>query len=700
MQLAHESVSQKDPDAPYLSVVVTARNDDHGGNLLRRMQIFVEAWINQAKRHQLPSELILVEWNPLPDRERLLTALRWPTDTAPCKVRVIEVPPEVHARYYHSSTLALYQMIAKNAGIRRARGQFILATNIDIVFSDELMMFLAQRRLEKGHMYRIDRTDVMSDVPVNGTLDQQLAYCQHHVIRLCAREGIYPVTHDGFRQNEVQDITPPESGIHFGSGWFPVERWEPQEPFRWIAGEAEILLANAPQGGGIVVLEVEPGPGFGSATPVLQVLDKSGSLVAEWIVEGRTRLELILPMGTQSFRLRAPGGGLPVVDDPRILNFRFFLCDWAASHTPAPVERSALAVFQEARPTLMRMLAAWRASRGIASLVIKGPGALRRAVDLLRKRGDDIFEAGMEYRVGQGWYGVEQAGAERFRWVSKQACLAVRITEQMRSLALIVEPGPGVGFQPFTLLIRDSSGQLIARAPVSGVTYLDVALPMPSGTLATLVLSAEGGTTRTGSDQRVLSFRVYACGGGVRRARATSTLEPGVARFWMSDTITCRAPEVNWESTLEKWRSQIADMGRPAFLHLSACGDFTLMAREHWDDLRGYAELDLFSMHLDSLLCCAAHHAGVREKVLDQPMRIYHIEHGIGSGWTPEGKGQLYERLAQRRIQCVSYQDVVWSIAQMRRLGAAVIFNLEDWGLSGTALSETSPRTVLYASRV
>jgi hypothetical protein len=39
------------PEAPYLSVVVTARNDDHGGNLLGRMQVFVDAWINQAKRH-------------------------------------------------------------------------------------------------------------------------------------------------------------------------------------------------------------------------------------------------------------------------------------------------------------------------------------------------------------------------------------------------------------------------------------------------------------------------------------------------------------------------------------------------------------------------------------------------------------------------------------------------------------------------
>ena len=63
------TVSIEDSEAPYLSVVATARNDDHGGNLLRRMQIFVDAWINQSKRHQLSSELILVEWNPPQDRE-------------------------------------------------------------------------------------------------------------------------------------------------------------------------------------------------------------------------------------------------------------------------------------------------------------------------------------------------------------------------------------------------------------------------------------------------------------------------------------------------------------------------------------------------------------------------------------------------------------------------------------------------------
>ena len=58
--------------APYLSVVAAARNDDHGGNLLRRLQIFVNALVGQANRHRLPIELVLVEWNPPAESHRSL----------------------------------------------------------------------------------------------------------------------------------------------------------------------------------------------------------------------------------------------------------------------------------------------------------------------------------------------------------------------------------------------------------------------------------------------------------------------------------------------------------------------------------------------------------------------------------------------------------------------------------------------------
>ena len=122
-----------------MSVVATARNDDHGGNPLYRMQLFVNGLIAQCDRHRLPAELVLVEWNPPADRPRLAEVLEWPESEGWCDVRIVEVPHELHMRLEHADRLPLFQMIGKNVGIRRARGRFVLATNIDILFSDDLV---------------------------------------------------------------------------------------------------------------------------------------------------------------------------------------------------------------------------------------------------------------------------------------------------------------------------------------------------------------------------------------------------------------------------------------------------------------------------------------------------------------------------------------------------------------------------------
>ena len=148
------------PPKPYFSVVVTSRNDDHGGDMLGRMNIFTETLVEQLARYRVPSELIFVEWNPPADRPRLRDALSWPADRYPCDVRFVEVPAEVHAKFRHAQALPLFQMIAKNVGIRRARGDFVLATNVDILFSDALVRHIAARRLSQHRMYRMDRHEI------------------------------------------------------------------------------------------------------------------------------------------------------------------------------------------------------------------------------------------------------------------------------------------------------------------------------------------------------------------------------------------------------------------------------------------------------------------------------------------------------------------------------------------------------------
>jgi hypothetical protein len=169
---------------PYLSVVATARNDDHGGNPLYRMQLFIDGLIAQCDRYRLPTELVLVEWNPPPDRPRLAEVIEWPHSEGWCSVRIVEVPGERHGQLAHADRLPLFQMIGKNVGIRRARGEFVLATNIDILFSDQLMRYLAERSLDDEHVYRVDRVDVPAEIDRSWPIEKQLQFCRDNAIRI------------------------------------------------------------------------------------------------------------------------------------------------------------------------------------------------------------------------------------------------------------------------------------------------------------------------------------------------------------------------------------------------------------------------------------------------------------------------------------------------------------------------------------
>jgi GT2 family glycosyltransferase len=174
---------------PYLSVVAASRNDDHGGDPLIRTQIFINTFARQCEQYRLPAELILVDWNPVPGRPGLAGVLQLPEEAAYCQARIITVPAVLHDRFKHADRLPFFQMIAKNAGIRRARGQFILATNIDIIFSDELMRHLSRQKLDPRKMLRVDRYDIQRDLPASFSVAETLDYAWTHPIRVNRRLG-------------------------------------------------------------------------------------------------------------------------------------------------------------------------------------------------------------------------------------------------------------------------------------------------------------------------------------------------------------------------------------------------------------------------------------------------------------------------------------------------------------------------------
>lgn len=144
------------------------------------MQMFVDGLAHQWRDPGPRAELVLVEWNPPPDRPSLAEALSWPR-SAGISWRIVHVPSDLHDRYEGGSGVPLLQMIAKNAAIRRARGRWVLATNVDVLLSNELAAHLRGSSLDALGWYRTDRFDVPA-VPPPGRLDERLAWCERNVV--------------------------------------------------------------------------------------------------------------------------------------------------------------------------------------------------------------------------------------------------------------------------------------------------------------------------------------------------------------------------------------------------------------------------------------------------------------------------------------------------------------------------------------
>lgn len=178
--------------SPYISFVVTSRNDNHGGDLSLRMRVFIKGLIHQCDKHKLPAELLFVEWNPPKDKPLLSEVMPSPPTESFLSIKYVIVPQELHNRYAFSERLPLFQMIAKNVGIRRASAPFVLCTNIDLIFSDELMRFLAKKQLKEGHYYRANRCDIPKNIDENKSTDELLSWAQSSISKQLGKSSFYP----------------------------------------------------------------------------------------------------------------------------------------------------------------------------------------------------------------------------------------------------------------------------------------------------------------------------------------------------------------------------------------------------------------------------------------------------------------------------------------------------------------------------
>ena len=154
------------------------------------MQWFVDGLAWHAERHEVDVELVMVEWNPPEDRAPLSDVLKWPLVGSRLVARVLTVPAQVHRRLVGESTMPMLQMLAKNVGIRRSTADAVLATNIDVLLTDELFA-AASGGIGSGAVWRADRYDVEFPFPPLADVAEALKFCRDHPIRYACRDGLY-----------------------------------------------------------------------------------------------------------------------------------------------------------------------------------------------------------------------------------------------------------------------------------------------------------------------------------------------------------------------------------------------------------------------------------------------------------------------------------------------------------------------------
>jgi hypothetical protein len=677
---------------PYLSVVVTSRNDDHGGDPLKRLQAFVNSFDAQCRRTGLDAEVIIVEWNPPADRARLQTLVKWPVPSF-CTYRFVCVPPELHATLEYSDVLPLFQMIAKNVGIRRARGRFVLVTNIDILFSNELVEYLASRRLEPGLLYRVDRHDIQADVPIDAPLDSLMEYCQTHQLRVHTRWGSYSTDASGHPVRQPDDIVDGVT-VRLGRGWHVLEGDDETGRYRWGSEVAELIVdTEHPAFGSPAVLDIEIESNPYDALSWVEVVVTAGDRrLAQARVAGQARLAVPVDGFSGGERIE-----LRVVDSPPESRRRL----------PAFERRDGLS-YRVASARLRRQASAdrdtheysstgWTNEYHDAGMRVTATPAGLDAEAMPDRRQYYLIEYGPMRAPHAGLYRFNVsatviAGAVSFGVLSGDRNGWIRATVNRRE-------EPERRFEIAVDLKEDQRFWIAAfnEQPESEIVPRLIIHRMEGTSDPDLMgLPAKVDRPRP-SVRRGWRWWAGRAADGVARGLGAAMghrLRYRVAR----DAPEFKAVERALRASDEQLRATaplqylrdfntFLQMRRPESLHVNGCGDFQLMAREHWHELRGYPEFQTFSMNIDGLFSYMVDGAGIKEQVLD--LDIYHLEHEVGSGWSPEGEALLRRRIAERGITWLDARDVfIWS-AYMHWLRRPMIFNLSDWGFGNAELGES-----------
>ena len=137
-----------------LSIIVATRNDNHSSNPILRLKLFLNQFImyEWKKKHNISVEVNVIEWNYIENSphvneyKEIKDLLDYNRMHKNAVIKFYKIPSQYNdtqnCLQKHKLQCVFPQYFAKNVGIRRSKGKWVLITNMDDVFSIQLMNLL------------------------------------------------------------------------------------------------------------------------------------------------------------------------------------------------------------------------------------------------------------------------------------------------------------------------------------------------------------------------------------------------------------------------------------------------------------------------------------------------------------------------------------------------------------------------------
>ena len=135
-----------------LTAVVCGRNDNYGGHLLESAAYALNSMLKSF------DEVIFVDWNTEEGKPVVTDSLVLENRQ---KLRTFEVrPSKVKEILGDKPAQPMCEVLARNIGIRRAKGDIVVSTNIDIIVPPREQLELLFSKLRKGDLITMAKQDV------------------------------------------------------------------------------------------------------------------------------------------------------------------------------------------------------------------------------------------------------------------------------------------------------------------------------------------------------------------------------------------------------------------------------------------------------------------------------------------------------------------------------------------------------------